>query len=120
MVFHQRKEQTYQCLFSKCISNEIECSNCPFSIPHFYTISVIAKRIKRTLIKYKDIARKADIPLGEKNKLYNLLLRDYTSIMEAKRKFGEEIIVMLINNELNNVINELEEQPDPENLQFID
>lgn len=117
------KEQTYQCFFASCISKKIECNKCPFSIPHFYSLSVICKRIKRTLNSYKSIADKPDIPPGEKNKLYNLLLIDYTSIIEAKQKFGKEIIEMLIDNELSEFVEELEAQPDPEHqadLQFID
>ncbi|OIK11275.1 hypothetical protein BIV59_12860 [Bacillus sp. MUM 13] len=115
------KEQTYQCLFANCISNQIECSKCPFSIPHFYSLSIICKRIKRTLTSYKAIADKSDIPIGEKSKLYNLLIIDYTSVMEAKQKFGEEIIELLIDNELSDFIEELEELPDPEtDLLYID
>lgn len=115
------KEETYQCFFSSCITNESECNKCPFSIPHFYSLSVICKRINRIFKNYKAIAEDSKVTFGEKNKLYNLLLKDYISLMEAKQKFGTEIVEMFIDKTLYEFIEDLDNLPDPhQDLILID
>ncbi|RTR36088.1 hypothetical protein EKG37_00585 [Robertmurraya yapensis] len=116
------REETYQCFFSTCIAPKADCNKCPFSIPHFYSLSTITKRLKRTLTIYKSIAYNSQTPIGEKNKLYNLLILDYSKIIEAKQMFGAEIIEMLLDDDLNVFIGDLEELPDPqeEGLQPVD
>ncbi|KYD04110.1 hypothetical protein B4102_3330 [Heyndrickxia sporothermodurans] len=114
------KEETYQCFFSKCIAQKAECNKCPFSIPHFYSLSTICRRMKRIVSNYKEIAYREDVPIGEKTKLYNLLLLDFSTIAEAKQKFGKEIIEMFMDLDFNGLVEGLEGLPDPqEDLQLI-
>ncbi|ETI70558.1 hypothetical protein [Neobacillus vireti] len=108
------KEETYQCFFSTCIAQKTECNKCPFSIPHFYSLSTICRRMRRILSNYKEIAYRDDVPIGEKTKLYNLLLMDFSTIAEAKQKFGREIIEMFMDLDFNGFIKGLEELPDPQ------
>ncbi|MBD8135083.1 hypothetical protein IFR10_05960 [Bacillus sp. CFBP 13597] len=107
------RDETYQCLFANCIATNIECNKCPFSIPHFYSLSVISKRLIRILRSYQSIIGNKEIPIGEKTKLYNLMVIDYTNLLEAKQKFGAEIIEMFIDNELNELIEVLHALPEP-------
>ncbi|MCM3567561.1 hypothetical protein [Neobacillus mesonae] len=113
------KEETYQCFFSSCIAMEIDCSKCPFSIPHFYSLNSISKRIKRTFQSYQEIAYNQEIPVGEKIRLYNLLIIDFKSIMEAKQKFGNEIVEMFLDSDLNDFSRRLVELPDPQYIENI-
>lgn len=110
------KNETYQCLFADCIANEIDCNNCPFAIPHFYTLSLITKRLVNSAKEYQQIYYDLSIPIGEKTKLYNILCRDYQSILEAEKKFGKEIIEMLINSEIRSFEENLFELPEPDDL----
>ncbi|MEC0182594.1 hypothetical protein P4H61_14000 [Paenibacillus peoriae] len=114
------REETYQCFFSTCIAPKIECNKCPFSIPHFYSLSTICKRMKRIFAIYKETSYREDVPIGEKTKLYNLLLLDFSKIADAKRKFGSEIIEMLMDLDYSGFIEGLEGLPDPqEDLHLI-
>lgn len=108
------KEESYQCFFGSCIAKERGCSNCAFSIPHFYSLTAICERIKRTINKYEKSFSKEGIPEGEKTKLYNLLLGDYIKIEEAKRKFGCEIIEMFLDVDLGEFTDYLYGLPEPE------
>ncbi|MGG4507093.1 hypothetical protein ABEP00_06275 [Heyndrickxia sporothermodurans] len=113
------REETYQCFFSSCIAKKIDCNKCPFSIPHFFSLNSISKRIKRTLKSYQEIAFNQEIPVGEKIRHYNLLIIDYKSIMEAKQKFGKEIVEMFIDSDLNEFSKQLVELPDPQYYENI-
>lgn len=113
------KQENYQCFFGECIAKKIDCDKCAFAIPNFYALSVISKRIKRTLYKYQKSLNERDVPIGEKNKLYNLLLLDYLKIMEAKEKFGLEIIEMFMDLDVNDFSNLLDCLPEPESLSLI-
>jgi hypothetical protein len=110
------KEENYQCFFATCIAKETDCKNCSFSIPHFYSLTTICERLKRTLNKYEEKYKNKDVPVGEKMKLYNLLILDYTKISEAKYKFGTEIIEMFINSKFVEFKNKLNALPEPESL----
>lgn len=107
-------EENYQCLFASCIANNIDCNRCPFSIPHFYSLTTIANRIKRTIKTYKTLIAKKNVPKGEFTKLYNSLINDYINLLEAEKKFGTEIIEMFVDDIKSNFIGELNLLPDPE------
>ena len=108
------KEENYQCFFSDCIAKSQECNRCPFAIPHFYALSVICQRIQRTIKKYLTvISQKGNIE-GEKVKLFNLLIGDYDKILDAKGKFGSEIIEMFLDNHFTELDATLDTLPEPE------
>lgn len=108
------KEQAYQCLFAECIAKDRVCNMCPFSIPHFYALSTICKRIVLNLSRYKVLINDSQIPEGEKTKLFNFLLKDYRSIYEAKQKFGSQIIEMLIDYKMDEFVEEFHLLPEPQ------
>jgi hypothetical protein len=109
------KEENYQCFFSSCIANTIDCNKCPFSIPHFYALSGICNRILRTLSNYNLAIMDRNLPEGELSKLTRLFLYDYEKILEAINTFGIEIVEMFMETEyqdFENMVNKLSE-PEP-------
>lgn len=107
------KEKCYQCFFSDCIAKSKDCNRCPFSIPHFYSLSVICERIQRNIKKYLLITNQEGTPEGEKIKLFNLVISDYDKILSAQQKFGTEIIEMFLNNHFKEFDATLDELPEP-------
>lgn len=105
------KQEGYQCLFSNCLVYETDCDKCPFSIPHFYSLNIIAERIKKNLKYYLTIMNDAEVVDGEKVKTYKLLIKDFKNILEAKNSFGEEVIEMIIKENFSNFINSFFELP---------
>ena len=113
------REESYQCFFADCIAKEIECNKCPFSIPNFYSLTTICKRIKRILYRYQTMINDSDVPIGEKTKLFNLLLKDYNRLYEAKQRFGVEIIELFIDHDMNQFLEQFHLLPEPE-IQYLD
>lgn len=108
------KEESYQCFFAQCIASKKECSRCAFSIPHFYSLTVICERIKRIIDNYRNALQDNEIPEGELNKLYNILIMDYIKVREAKQKFGVEIVESFLDMEFKDFDHQLKLLPDPQ------
>ncbi|MEA0554877.1 hypothetical protein U1P98_09840 [Lysinibacillus irui] len=110
------KEPYFQCLFNECINNELECINCPFAIPHFYALTIIVNRFKNNVSKFETIQYRHGIQ-GEKRRVFNLILRDLATILEAIDKFGLSVIEMILEQEFDLLESRLLALNDPETQQ---
>ena len=77
------KEENYQCIYGKCIFEERDCNKCPLSIPHFYAISQICRRVSKTIKSYEKLFNNTSYE-GEKTRLANLLYSDLLLLKQAK------------------------------------
>ncbi|WP_165445124.1 hypothetical protein [Gracilibacillus phocaeensis] len=109
------KEENYQCIYGKCIFEERDCYKCPLSIPHFYAISQICRRVSKTIKSYEKLFNNTSYE-GEKTRLANLLYSDLLLLKQAKDRFGEQVIDDFIGEEFKNyqtLISEIRSLPNP-------
>lgn len=111
------KQENYQCLFSNCIAKNTDCNNCMFSIPHFYNLSNLSKRIKSNIENYLQEEAREDSIIGELQRLYNLMIKDYICLLEAEEKFGTDVIDFFLKEEFEQVISKLNNLNDPNDLE---
>lgn len=108
------KEDNYQCMFGSCVANENDCNLCSFSIPNFYSLSNLTRRINGNVKKYTELLSNKNKTYGEEKKLYNLLLKDFASLLVAEEQYGTEIIEYMLKKEIEPFIKTINELPDPE------
>ncbi|QTB25661.1 hypothetical protein [Lysinibacillus sphaericus] len=108
------KEDNYQCMFGNCVANENECNLCPFSIPNFYSLSNLTKRINRNVKRYKELQSDQNKTYGEEKRLYNLLLKDFANLLVAEEHYGTEMIEYMLKKDIEPFIKIINELPDPE------
>ncbi|WP_066298144.1 hypothetical protein [Bacillus sp. FJAT-29937] len=109
------KEENYQCIYGKCIFEERDCNKCPLSIPHFYAISQICKRVSKTIKSFEILFTNTSYE-GEKTRLANLLYSDLLLLKSAKDRFGEQVIDDFIVDEFNDyqtLISAIRSLPNP-------
>jgi hypothetical protein len=114
------KEVNFQCLFNSCISLKVNCNKCPFSIPNWYELITIGKRLRLNMLKYDEIIKNEFTPWGELQKIYNFIILDIAYILEAHKKFGEEIIDLILADDFEIIKERLLSLPDPLNLRKLE
>lgn len=107
------KEENYQCLFSNCVRDSIDCNKCPFSIPHFYALSSIMDRIHKKILDFEKIINDDGIPIGEKRRVSNILMSDLILLKDAKSKFGEEALNIFLPDGYSRLREKIQSIPDP-------
>lgn len=109
------KEENYQCIYGKCIFEERDCNKCPLSVPNFYAISSICKRVSKTIKSFEKLFTNTSYE-GERTRLANLLYSDLLLLKIAKDRFGEQIIDDFISDEFKNyqtLISSIRSLPNP-------
>jgi hypothetical protein len=111
------KDEHYQCLFSDCVKDRVDCKDCQYSIPHFFVLSQVMERIDKKLLKYESIVNDPNMPNGEKRRVSNLLYSDILLLKEAKDKFGEDALSLFLPEEYTDGYSSLRDKikmiPDP-------
>ncbi|WP_107936548.1 hypothetical protein [Ureibacillus chungkukjangi] len=84
------KEEHWQCILGDCIYLDKNCENCPFSIPNYYALDSLLKKIIKHITDYeKYFEHNIKYELIKSSKLIHRYL---LLLSAAKKKFGENAI----------------------------
>ncbi|WBF56019.1 hypothetical protein HXV90_09190 [Lysinibacillus sp. JK80] len=92
------KDKATQCLVYKskgCLKPHLPCLNCVYSIPNYYTLSVLADSLERRIEGYLIMLSSEEANYNEQRKYIRLLYTELESFFEAKGKFDEEVYTFL-------------------------
>lgn len=121
------KEDGFMCIFDECIYEDKGCITCPFMSMNFHTLTVLGEEFTKLIdqceLKFRNkvdfLQGEAEVPQAERLRLTRLLTIYSLHVREAIQKFGEDIVSMFFETDLDAIRSKVKTIPSVANYKRI-